>query len=254
MRELMDNVLAMKGKNFAAIQCGKLLAVLALALCLTTAARGQDTATIVGTVLDSSGAVVPGAKVSVSNPERGFVRDVESNSSGEYTAARIPIGDYVVTAEATGFQKLVRAGITLQVGQTLRVDLPMTVGQVNQEVTVKGSAVKVETENATVSDVVSGSQIQDLTLVGRNYQMLTILTPGAAPEDSWDPTKLGHNSQAGISFNGTRDYYNNFEIEGAQNNDTSSGGPSPDTFPALDSIAEFRISTSNYGADVGMRA
>ncbi|PYV26041.1 MAG: hypothetical protein DMG27_08025, partial [Acidobacteria bacterium] len=75
-----------------------------------------------------------------------------------------------------GFQKLVRSGITLQVGQTLRVDLPMTVGQVNQEVTVKGSAVKVETENATVSDVVSGSQIQDLTLVGRNYQMLTILT------------------------------------------------------------------------------
>ncbi len=223
-------------------------------LALSFTAKAQDQATLVGSVTDASGAAIPSAKVTVTRPDVGFTRDLVTNSAGEYTAARIPIGDYVITAEATGFQKLVRSGITLQVGQTLRVDLPMTVGQVNQEVTVKGSAVKVETENATVSDVVSGSQIQDLTLVGRNYQMLTILTPGAAPEDSWDPTKLGHNSQAGISFNGTRDYYNNFEIEGAQNNDTSSGGPSPDTFPALDSIAEFRISTSNYGADVGMRA
>ena len=79
--------------------------------------------------------------------------------------------------------------------------------------------------------MVSGSQIQDLTLVGRNYQTLTILTPGGAPEDDWDPTKLGHNSQADISFNGTRDYYNNFEVEGGQNNDTTSGGPSPGHLP-----------------------
>ncbi len=214
----------------------------------------QDQATLVGTVTDPSGAAIPGAKVTVTKPDVGFTRDLVTNSAGDYTAAKIPIGDYVITAQASGFQRLVRTGVTLQVGQTLRVDLQMTVGQVSQEVTVSGSAVKVETENATVSDVVSGNQIQDLTLVGRNYQMLSILTPGAAPEDYWDPTKLGHNSQAGISFNGTRDYYNNFEVEGGENNDTSSGGPSPDTFPALDSIAEFRISTSNYGADVGMRA
>src|SRR5438874_13750813 len=138
-------------------------------LLLGLSGRAQDTATIVGSVADSTGAVIPGAKVRVSNPEKGFTRDLVTNSAGEYTAARIPIGDYVITAEATGFQKLVRSGITLQVGQTLRVDLPMTVGQVNQEVTVKGSAVKVETENATVSDVVSGGQIQDLTLVGRQH-------------------------------------------------------------------------------------
>ncbi len=221
---------------------------------LSFTGRAQDQATLVGSVSDATGAVVPGAKVAVSNPDTSFARELVTNSAGEFTAAKIPIGNYVVTVEAAGFQKLVRTGIVLNVGQTLRVDLQMTLGQMTQEITVRGSAVKVETENATVSDVVTGNQIQDLTLVGRNYQMLSILTPGAAPEDYWDPTKLGHNSQAGISFNGTRDYYNNFEIEGGQNNDTSSGGPSPDTFPALDSIAEFRISTSNYGADVGMRA
>lgn len=230
--------------------------LLAAALMLSLAATSwaQDEATIVGAATDPSGAAVPGCKVQVSNPSKGYLRDLLTNSAGEYTAAAVPIGDYVITAEATGFRKLVRTGITLNGGQTLRVDLQLTLGAATQEVSVSGSATKVETENATVSDVVTGNQIQDLTLVGRNYQMLTILTPGGAPEDSWDPTHLGHNSQAGISFNGSRDYYNNFEVEGAQNNDTTSGGPSPDTFPALDSIAEFRINTSNYGADIGMRA
>jgi len=223
-------------------------------LALSFTAKAQDQATLVGSVTDSSGAAIPGAKVTVTQADVGFTRDLVTNSAGEFTAAKTPIGSYVVTVEATGFQKLVRTGIVLNVGQTLRVDLQMTLGQMTQQITVSGSTVKVETENATVSDVVSGNQIQELNLVGRNYQMLSILTPGAAPEDYWDPTKLGHNSQAGISFNGTRDYYNNFEVEGGQNNDTTSGGPSPDTFPALDSIAEFRISTSNYGADVGMRA
>jgi hypothetical protein len=230
------------------------LLILALVLSLPVLGWAQDAATLVGAVTDPTGAAVPNAKVEVSNPTKGFVRELTTNSAGEYTAAKIPIGDYVITAQATGFQKLVRSGITLDVGQTQRLDLQLTLGATTQEISVSGSAQRVETENATVSDVVSGSQIQDLTLVGRNYQTLTILTPGGAPEDSWDPTKLGHNSQAGISFNGTRDYYNNFEVEGGQNNDTTSGGPSPDTFPALDSIAEFRISTSDYGADVGMRA
>lgn len=150
-----------------------------LLLCLPVVA--QDQATLVGTVADPSGAPIPGAKVRVQAPDIGFVRDSVTNSAGEYNAAKIPIGNYLITAEASGFRKLVRSGITLDVGQTLRVDLQMTVGQVNQEVTVSGSAIRVETENATISDVVSGNQIQDLTLVGRNYQTLTILTPGAAP-------------------------------------------------------------------------
>jgi len=225
-----------------------------LALCLPFNAWAQDQATIVGAVVDTSGAVVPGANVNVANPDKGFVRDLVTNSAGEYIAAKIPIGKYVITVQASGFQKLVRTGIELSVGQTVRVDLQLTLGQMTQEVTVSGSAAKVETENAVVSDVVTGTQILDLNLNGRNYQALAILTPGAAPSNSMDSTHVGHNAQASISFNGSRSNFNNFEVDGGQNNDTSSGGPSPDTFPNLDSIAEFRISTSNYGADVGMRA
>jgi hypothetical protein len=216
----------------------------------------QDTATIVGTVTDSTGAVVPGAKVTVSNPERGFVRDLTSNTSGEYTAARIPIGNYVVTAEVTGFEKLVRSGIILNAGQTQRVDLVLTVGQVTQQVEVTGNVAKVETENATLSDVVTSKQIQNLTLNGQNFLALTFLVPGAVQDNSQDEAmQLGHaGSEVNVSFNGNRIEYSQLELDGgnnAQESSTSMGGA---VVPALESIAEFRISTSNYGADVGQHA
>src|ERR1035441_7318213 len=108
-------------------------------LFLSSAVWAQDTATIVGTVTDSTNAVIPAAKVTVANPDKGFTRQLASNAAGEYTAAKIPIGTYVVTAEASGFEKSVRTGVTLSVGQTQRVDVQMTVGQMTQEVTVTGN-------------------------------------------------------------------------------------------------------------------
>ena len=214
----------------------------------------QDTANLVGTVTDSTGAVIPGAKVVVSNPEKGVTRDLVSNAAGEYAAPRIPIGDYMVTAEATGFQKLVRSGITLTVGQTLRVDLQMTVGQVTQEVTVTGNVARVETETGAISDVVTGSQITNLQLNGRAFTALYTLIPGAVQDNSYDPTAVGINGFAAISFNGNRMEYNNIEIDGGNNADEGSGGSSINTFPSLDSIAEFRVSSSNFGADMGKHA
>jgi len=211
---------------------------------------------MVGTVSDTSGAVVPGAKVSVSNPERGFVRDLVSNESGEYTAARIPIGDYVVTVEATGFQKLVRSGINISAGQTQRIDVTLTVGQISQEVQVQGNAVKVETEHATLSEVVTSNQIAELTLNGQNFLGLTFLVPGAVQGQGQDEAmQLGHaGSEVSVSFNGNRVEYSQLELDGgnnAQESSTSMGGA---VVPAVESIAEMRISTSNYGADVGQHA
>jgi hypothetical protein len=215
----------------------------------------QDTANIVGAVTDTSGAVIPNAKIVVSNPNRGFSRDLTSNSAGEFSVSRIPIGDYVVTAEATGFQKLVRSGITLDVGQTLRIDMQLPVGQINQEVTVSGNIAKVETENATVSDVVTSGQIENLNLNGVNALSLETLVPGAVEDNGNDTSHLGHGgAEPSISFNGNRMEYSNLEIDGGNNSDEGSGGNGGDTTPALESIAEFRISTSNYGADVGQHA
>ena len=215
----------------------------------------QDTANIVGTVTDTSGAVIPNAKVMVSNPDKGFTRDLTSSSAGEYTISRIPIGDYVVTAEATGFQRLKRSGITLQVGQTLRVDLQLPVGQVTQEVTVSGNIAKVETESATISDVVTSKQMENLNLNGLNFASLETLVPGASEDNGNSVKQLGHGGAAPtISFNGNRATYSNLEIDGGNNSDEGSGAQGGDVTPALESIAEFRISTSNYGADIGQHA
>jgi len=217
-------------------------------------AAGQDTATIVGTVTDTTGAVIPGAKVVVNNPEKGFLRQLESNSVGDYTAAKIPIGNYVVTAEARDFQRLVRSGITLEVGQTQRVDLKLALGQMNQEVTVTGSAAKVETENGTVSNVVTGKQITSLELNGRNFTNLYVLVPGTVQDNSYDPTQIGILGAVAVSFNGNRTQYNNLEIDGGNDLDEGSGGNLVNTYPSLDAVAEFRVSTSNYGADMGKHA
>ena len=184
----------------------------------------QDTATIVGTVTDPSGAAIPVANVTVSNPEKGFTHNLVSNAAGEYMAAKVPIGNYVITAEAAGFRKLVRFGITLSVGQIQRVDLKLTIGLVSQEITVSGSVPKVETESAAVSDVVTGSQIADLELNGRNFVALALLVPGAVPMEGWDSSAIGVSGMVGISFNGGRMVYNNWEVDGGNNTDEGSAG------------------------------
>jgi len=228
----------------------------ALLFLLPVAMWAQDRATIVGTVTDSTGAIVPGAKVTVANPDRGFVRDVASDSAGEYTAVRIPIGNYVVTVEVSGFQKLERSGITLTAGQTQRVDLALTVGQITQEIKVTGNVAKVETENATVSDVVTSKQIQNLALNGNNVMGLEFLIPGAAIGNGQDSAmQLGHaGGEVTVSFNGNRNEYSQLEYNGGNNAQESSQSNGGAVTPALDTIAEFRISTSNYGADVGQHA
>jgi len=226
-----------------------LLTAVLLGVCLSGWAQ-IPTASLVGTVIDSTGAVIPNAKVTVANPAKGFSREFTSNTAGEYAAISIPIGDYTVTAEASGFQKLVRSGITLTVGQTQRVDMTMTVGQVTQEVTVTGNIVRVETETAAISDVVTGNQISKLELNGRNFVTLATLVPGAVADNGLDTSHVGVYGNNSISFNGGRTQYNNWEIDGGNNTDEGSAGTF-NTYPNLDTIAEFRISTSNYGADMG---
>ena len=119
------------------------LLLASLILCSIPSAWAQDTATIVGSVIDPSGSAIPNAKVKVENPEKGFVRNLVSSSAGEYTATAVPIGQYTVTAVSPGFQRLVRTGLSLSPGQTLRVDLKLQVGEVTQEITVSGEATPV---------------------------------------------------------------------------------------------------------------
>jgi len=215
-------------------------------------AKAQDLATIVGTVTDSSGGVVPGVELTVSNTERGILRKVSTDAAGGYSVARIPIGVYSIVAEKSGFQKLVQNGVTLAVGQTLRVDLQLRVGTVAEETVVTANAVNVETETGAISHVVTSSQVSELNLEARNFANLATLIPGAAPLGTgFDPTSVGVLANATISFNGVPGNFNNWEIDSTNNVDQGSGSNSLMLYPSIDSIAEFRISTSNYSAEYG---
>jgi hypothetical protein len=215
-------------------------------------ASAQDLANIVGAVTDASGAVIPDVQVTVSNADRGFTRRVVSDSAGEYTAPRVPIGNYVVTLEKTGFQKLVRSGVTLQVGQTLRVDAQLQVGSSTQEVVVNATVAHVETETGAISDVVTGSQVSQLNLNARNFANLATLVPGAATLGTgFDSSHVGVLANAAISFNGLPVNIENWEVDSTNNIDQGSGSGSVMTYPSIDSIAEFRVSTANYSAEYG---
>jgi len=227
--------------------------VLASCLVCVLPALAQDTATIVGVVTDPSGAAIPGAQLRVSNTQKGFVRDLATDSAGAYTVAKIPIGSYTVTAQAQGFEKMSNSGIELTVGQTLRVDIQMRIGAGSQEVTVAANVAGVETETGTISDVITGSQVTQLNLNGRNFTNLATLVPGAAP-GGYDPSNVGVLASSGISFNGAPVQYHSWEIDGTNNTDQGAGGTANMVYPNIDAIAEFRISTSKYDASYGKNA
>ncbi|HEV2496005.1 MAG TPA: TonB-dependent receptor [Terriglobia bacterium] len=219
-------------------------------IALSSPLSAQQLATIVGTVQDPSGAAIPGVNITVANRAEGFTRKYVSNSAGEYAAANIPIGDYFVTAEAPGFQQLTRSGITLDAGQTLRVDLQLTLGAAQQHVDVVGNVPKVETETGAISGVITGSQVSELSIPSRNFVNLATLIPGAAPiGGGFDPNTVGDIATDTLPINGLPGNMNNWEIDGTNNVDQGSGSDSLQVYPSLESIAEFRISTSNYSAE-----
>lgn len=232
----------------------KSAASLVLGLLLAITGRAQESAQIVGTVTDPSGAVVPGVEVTISNSQKGYVRHLKTNSTGAYVAPALPIGDYVVTAEAPGFERLIRQDIHLQVGQDLRVDIALRLGQPTQSVSIVGGMPHVETETGALSHLVTGTEVAGMPLDGRNFTQLATLIPGAVYDNSYTPTTIGVAGSATISFNGNREQYNNWTIDGGNNQDEGSGSTALVTFPSIDSIAEFRVSTSNFGADLGRHA
>ena len=212
---------------------------------------GQETATITGTVSDPSGSVIPGAKVTVTNAGTGQARNAETNSSGNFIVPDLPIGSYSVRTEAAGFKSYQRTGITLNVGDTKRIDVSMQVGEAKESVTVEAAAVAVQADTSEVSNLISGQQVAKLAINGRNIAQLATLTPGASADlpDFNLPISVG--SSAGISFNGQRPEHNIWMIDGGENYDRGCGGCMT-IMPSVDSLAEFKTLTSNSSADFGI--
>ena len=209
---------------------------------LSVASFAQDKATIVGTITDPTGAVVPGVKVTVTNTGTMVSRVVETNSAGNYIAPELPIGKSSVRAEFKGFKAYERTGIVLNVNDNLRVDIQMEVGEVTQSVTVSEVAVVVQTESGEVSDVISGQQVTQLAINGRNFFQLATLIPGASSlmPDFNLPIPVG--SSGAISFNGMRPDHNMYLVDGGENYDRGCGGCVV-VMPSMDAIA--RIQGSN---------
>ena len=214
------------------------------------AVSAQDTGAITGTVHDSSGAVVPGATVQIKSAAGGNDRTLTTNSDGDYLAAGLPGGNYDITVSASGFKTFKAKGVALRVAQKARVDATLSVGQIATEVVVQGEQLnQVETQSSELAGTVTGKQMTQLELNGRNYTQLVSLTPGTTNQSGTDEPGTGAATVA-YSVNGGRTEYNNWEVDGANNLDDGSN-TTMITYPSIDAIAEFRVLTSNYGAQYG---
>ena len=150
-----------------------------LALTFPLASRAQDTGYISGTVVDKSGSAVVGAEVVIANTSGNFTRTTSTNTDGAYVIAGLPGGTYNLTVTAKGFQKYSARGVVLEVAQKSRIDVQLTVGAVTETVEVTGEAVaQVETTSSDLTNTVTGKQIDNLVLNGRNFTQLVNLAPG----------------------------------------------------------------------------
>ena len=212
--------------------------------------HAQDTGDITGTVRDNTGAVIPGAEVKINGTAGGIERDTTTNVDGDYSEAGLPGGTYNLTITAKGFKTFLGKGVVLRIGQKARVDATLAVGDVATEVVVQGEDLnQVETQSSDLTGTVTGRQISQLQLNGRNFTQLLALSPGATNQSGEDEPGQGLSTVA-YSVNGGRTEYNNWEIDGGNNMDDGSNTTLL-SYPSLDSIAEVRVMSSNYGAQYG---
>lgn len=227
------------------------LCALLVALALPLTSRAQDTGYISGTVTDKSGAAVVGAEVVVSGAGANLAHNTTTNSDGAYVVAGLPGGTYDVSVSGKGFQKYQAKGVKLDVAQKIRVDVQLTVGAINEEIVVTGESVaQVETQSSALASTVTGTQIEQLNLNGRNFTQLVTLSPGVVNQTGQDEGTVGVYGNVAYSMNGGRTEYNNWELDGGDNMDNGSNA-TLNVYPNVEAIAEFKVLTSNYGAQYG---
>ncbi len=225
------------------------------ALCLPVSAQ-VSSAELSGTVLDVTGATLPGAKVTATNAGTNVARGTVSDATGNYVIPLLQPGDYVVTVEATGFKKLVQKGLSLQLNQQAQLNLTLQLGQVSEEIQVTAQAPQLQSESSSLGTVVSEKLVNQLPLNGRNFIQLAVLSPGVTgvgfaasgtimsgtrPDDRRPGTE--------IFSNGNREGSNNFLYDGVDNNERLT--LSIVLRPAVEAVREFKIQTNLYSADIG---
>src|ERR1700733_11937001 len=233
------------------MRSAKTLTLFLMALLTSLSVSGQQiTGSIRGTVSDPSGAIVRAATVTAKQIETGLTRVAITDRQGEYVLVELPIGHYQLEVQATGFQKYLQQGISLDVNQTATVDIHLRLGPETQQVEVSANAALVQSTVSSLGQTVMEREILDLPLDGRNFSQLGVLQPGVVPLtpgllEAGGPARQ---NQA-YAVDGQRPESNNFMIDGADNVSSVDGG-----FvlkPPIDAIAEFRILTHNANAEFG---
>jgi hypothetical protein len=227
-----------------------LLCCIFLMLVAAFQASAQQAA-IVGTVYDPQGAVVPNVAITATLIASGETFRTTSNSEGQYVFPSLTNGTYAVKAEVPGFKAFEANNVALTVGDRVRVDIQLAVGQTNATVTVEATAVQVQSESGEISSVVNGTQMLNLATNGRNMVSLAALMPGVSSDISDFNGVTPNASSFALSFNGQRIGHNVWMIDGGEDYDRGSGGKFS-VMPSQDAISEFRELSSNYSAEYGM--
>lgn len=213
-----------------------------------------DAGAVLGTVKDASGAIIPGVKVTLINDDTGATQLATTGSNGEYIFAPVKIGTYSVTAEFKGFKRVEHPHVTVDVQQRVAVNFDLPPGEMTQTVTVSTEAPLLQTEDASVGQVISAKAINDLPLNGRNFTFLAQLAAGVT-QGQEDTRGLG--ASGSFAANGLRPAQNNYLLDGIDNNVNLVdflNGTAYVVRPPVDAIQEFKVQTNNYSAEAGRSA
>lgn len=232
------------------------LRILAVSVLLTVGQiYGQvDTGAILGNVKDQSGAVIPGARVVLTNQGTGLSLSAVTGGDGSYVFRPIKIGAYTVEAQFKGFQTLQHKDVTVDVQQQVVVNFTLQPGQITQSIEVTAALPALQTQDASVGQVVGSREVNDLPLNGRNYTFLAQLSAGVT-QDQQDTRGLG--ASGSFAANGLRPAQNNYLLDGIDDNADLVdflNGTAYVVRPPVDAIAEFKIQTSDYSAEMGRSA
>jgi hypothetical protein len=213
-------------------------------------AQEANQGSITGFAHDQSQSVVPNAEITVTSVATGLVRTVRTTQEGMYTVLALQPGVYNVRAAAAGFKNVAQNGIVLNVGASVRLNFQLEVGAVSETVTVEGVAPVLKTETGEVSTIVSGTQVTEIPINGRNFTQFLALGTGVVSSQTGRQMGLGQEGNPLMAVHGGRISMNKYTYDGTVAMDTG-GNRGLDLFPPMEAISEVRVQKSNYGADAG---
>jgi hypothetical protein len=224
--------------------------LLSLVFFCASARAQKDTGNIVGVVRDSGGGVVPGAKITVRDVERGTTFETTTSESGDYVAGPLKVGRYTITVSKANFKTTVAGPVQLDVQGRVEADVKLEIGQISQRVEVTVQNPLLETETSTMGQVMDKTRIETLPLNGRNFAQLAQLGVGVVPSEPGSRVS----GNFGFSVDGARSLQNNFLLDGIDNNSNLGDLLNESSYviqPPIDAIEEFKVQTNDYSAEFG---